>query len=129
MNVLKCKKGEGYIDTVIIVLVAMVVIALALKVFPVFIAKNQLNTYVDELARTAELEGYIGSVTQNKAHELTGNLGINPTIQWSKSGPIQLNESFTLTGELKVDIGFFEFGSFPITLRSKATGRSEVYYK
>jgi len=28
-----------------------------------------------------------------------------------------------------VDIGFFEFGSFPITLTSKATGRSEVYHK
>jgi hypothetical protein len=129
MNILKCKKGEGYIDTVIIVLVAMVVIALALKVFPVFIAKNQLNTYVNELARTAEIEGYIGSVTQNKAHELTENLGINPTIQWSKSGRIQLNESFSVTGELKVDIGFFEFGAFPITLRAKVTGRSEVYYK
>lgn len=129
MKVLKCKKGEGYIDTVIIVLVAMLVIALALKVFPVFIAKNQLNTYVDELARTAEIEGYIGSVTQNKAYELAENIGISPTIHWSKSGPIQLNESFSVVGELKVDIGFFEFGSFPITLRSKAKGRSEVYYK
>ena len=26
-------------------------------------------------------------------------------------------------------IGFFNFGSFPITLTSKATGKSEVYWK
>jgi len=128
-RVLKCNKGEGYIDTVVIVLVTMLIIALAMKVYPVFIVKNDLNAFVNELARVAEIEGRIGSVTTAKANELKETMGIDPTISWSRSGRIQLNEEFTVTLIQVVDIGFFEFGSFPITLTAKATGRSEVYYK
>ena len=129
IKILKCKKGEGYIDTAVIVVVAMLIIALAVKVYPVFIVKNELNTFVGELARVAEIEGRIGTATQIRANELEASMGISPTIKWSKSGKIQLNEEFSVFVIYEVDIGFFEFGSFPITLRSKATGRSEVYYK
>jgi hypothetical protein len=38
------KRGEGYIDVAVLVLCAMLVIALAVKVFPVYIAKSQLDT-------------------------------------------------------------------------------------
>ena len=51
-------------------------------------------------------------------------------IRWSKTGRIQLNEEVTVTLTLDMDIGLFGgFGSFPITLRSEATGKSEVYWK
>lgn len=129
LKVLKDKRGEGYIDAVVIVLVALLVIALAMKVLPVFIAKNELNTFANELARVAEIEGRIGSVTTAKANELKATMDLDPTINWSTSGRVQLNEEFSVTVSLEVDIGFFEFGSFPITLTAKATGRSEVYYK
>ncbi len=121
--------NKGNVDTVVIILVAVLMIALALKIYPVFIVKNELNTFVGELARIAELEGRIGNATEIKANELKASMGINPTIKWSKSGKIQLNEEFSVILIYEVDIGFFEFGSFPITLRSIATGRSEVYYK
>lgn len=129
IRILKCKKGEGYLDSVVLVLVAMLVIALTVKVFPVFIAKNELNTFANELARVAEIEGEIGSETTAKANELKATMEIEPTIIWSTSGRIQLNTEFSVTAARVVDIGFFEFGSFPITLTSKASGRSEVYYK
>jgi len=128
-RILKCNKGEGYIDTVVIVLVVMLIIAMAMKVYPVFLTKNELNTFASELARVAEIEGRIGSATTAKANELKTTMGIDPTVTWSRTGRIQLNEEFTVTVTQVVDIGFFEFGSFPITLTSKATGRSEVYYK
>ena len=42
----------------------------------------------------------------------------------------RLNEEVTVTLTLDMDIGLFGgFGSFPITLRSEATGKSEVYWK
>jgi hypothetical protein len=129
LKILKDKRGEGYIDAVVILLVALLVIALGMKVFPVFVAKNELNTFANELARVAEIEGSIGSVTNNKANELEALMKINPTITWSTSGRVQLNDEFTVTVMRVVDIGFFEFGSFPITLTAKASGRSEVYWK
>lgn len=43
---------------------------------------------------------------------------------------IQLNEEVTVTLTLPKEIGLFgRFGSFPVTLQSQATGKSEVYWK
>lgn len=128
-KILLSNSGEGYVDSAVIVIVSMLVIALAVKVYPVFIIKNELNTFADEIARVAEIEGRIGVETTNKQNELKASMGINPTIEWSKYGNIQLNTEFSVIVTEVVDIGFFEFGSFPITLKAKATGRSEVYYK
>jgi hypothetical protein len=127
--ILKSQKGEGYIDVVVVVLVVMMVIALGVKVYPVFLVKSDLNTFANELARVAEIEGRVGAETNSKKNELRSNLGIDPEIEWSTTGNIDLNEEFSVILTLPVDIGFFEFGSFPITLTSKATGRSEVYHK
>jgi len=129
IEILKSKRGEGYIDVVVVVLIAMMVIAMAVKVYPVFVVKSDLNTFANELARVAEIEGRIGSETSAKKNELRASLGIDPAVNWSTSGSIDLNDEFSLVLTLPVDIGFFEFGSFPITLTAKATGRSEVYHK
>ena len=44
-KILRSKRGEGYLDVCILVLCAMLVIALAVRVFPVFVAKQQLDTF------------------------------------------------------------------------------------
>ncbi|MSS10379.1 DUF4320 family protein [Clostridium sp. WB02_MRS01] len=129
-KILKCKRGEGYIDVCVLVLCAMLVIALAVQVLPVFIAKNQLDTYATELCREAEISGRVGSETNRRAAVLTEQTGLSPRISWSKTGNIQLNQEVTVTLTLERNIGLFGgFGSFPITLRSEASGRSEVYHK
>ncbi len=129
LNILKDKRGEGYIDVVIIVFVVVLMLALATNVLPVFIMKAKLDTFADEAVRCAEIEGYIGSATRNRINELKVNTGLEPDVNWSTTGKIQLNSEFSLVLTLETDIGFFSFGSFPITLTSKATGRSEVYWK
>lgn len=126
---LKNKQGSGYIDVVVIVLSAILVIALATSVFPVYIAKSQLDSFTQELCREAEICGRIGSETTNREITLSQRLGIAPNVKWSKNGKIQLNEEFTVTATMEYDIGFGSFASFPVTLTSKAIGKSEVYYK
>jgi hypothetical protein len=129
-KILKSKRGEGYIDVCVLILCAMLVIALAVQVLPVFIAKNQLDTYATELCREAEISGRVGSETSRRAAVLTEQTGLSPQISWSKTGNIQLNEDITVTLTLDKNIGLFGgFGSFPITLRSEASGKSEVYHK
>ncbi|ADL05645.1 DUF4320 family protein [Lacrimispora saccharolytica] len=129
-KILKSKHGEGYIDVCVLVLCAMLVIALAVQVLPVFIAKNQLDTYATELCREAEISGRVGSETSRRAAVLTEQTGLSPRISWSKTGNIQLNQEVTVTLTLDKNIGLFGgFGSFPITLRSEASGKSEVYHK
>ncbi|MEG1577791.1 MAG: DUF4320 family protein [Oscillospiraceae bacterium] len=123
------KPGEGYIDVVVLILCAMLVIAFAVKVLPVYIAKHNLDTYATELMREAEIAGQVGSTTTTRAAILSERLGISPEVTWSRTGQIQLNEEVTVTCRLTMDIGFGGLGSFPVELVAQASGKSEVYWK
>lgn len=127
---LKNNRGEGYIDVVVLILCAMLVIALAVKVFPAYIAKQRVDTFATELVREAEIAGQVGSETTKRQQLLVEQTGINPEVSWSKTGKIQLNEEISVVVTYRMDIGLFgEFGSFPVTLRGEAMGKSEVYHK
>lgn len=129
-SILKSRRAEGYIDICILVLCAMLVIALAVRVFPVYIQKQQVDTFAVELIREAEIAGRVGSETSRREQALREKTGLQPTVSWSKTGKIQLNEEVTVTVTYQTNIGLFSgFGSFPITLRSDAAGKSEVYWK
>lgn len=129
-HLLKNNRGEGYIDVVVLILCAMLVIALAVNVFPAYIIKQQVDTFAVELMREAEIAGRVGTETTQRELILREKTGITPTIVWSKSGQIQLNEEITVTVTYPINIGLFGgFGSFPITLRADAAGKGEVYWK
>ena len=106
------------------------VIALAVKVFPVYITKIQLDNYAHELVREAEISGRIGSETSQRERTLNEKTGLSPNVSWSESGKLQLNKEVTVTVTLERNIGLFGgFGSFPVRLQARATGKSEVYHK
>jgi len=127
---LKDKHGEGYVDVVVLVLCAVMVLALSLRVLPVFVKKQQLDTFATELVREAEVSGRVGSETSRRAAILEEKTGLSPTITWSDSGRIQLNDEVTVTLTYRTNIGLFgDFASFPITLKAQASGKSEVYWK
>ena len=124
------RRGEGYVDVIVLVLCAMLVLALVMRVLPVFIQKQQLDTFATELVREAEVSGRVGSETSRRAAILSEQTGLQPDIEWSKSGRIQLNDEITVTLTLETNIGLFgDFVSFPITLQARAVGKSEVYWK
>ena len=129
-KILQSRRGEGYIDVCVLVLCAMLVIALAVQVLPAFIAKQQLDTFATELIREAEIAGRIGSETDRREQVLREQTGLDPDVEWSDTGRIQLNEEISVTLTYEIDLGLFAgFGSFPITLRADAAGKSEVYWK
>ena len=127
---LKERQGEGYIDVVVLVLCAVFVLALAMRVLPVFIQKQQLDYYASELVREAEVTGRVGEETSRRAAVLKEKTGLTPDITWSTQGQIQLNSDVTVTLTMETNIGLFgDIGSFPVTLRAQAAGKSEVYWK
>lgn len=129
-RIIKSNRGEGYIDVVVLVLCAMLVIAIAVKAFPAYIIKQQVDTFATELVREAEISGKVGTETTRRELLLREKIGITPTVQWSKTGQIQLNEEITVTVTYNLNIGLFGgFASFPITLRADAVGKGEVYWK
>jgi hypothetical protein len=128
-KLLRSKRGEGYIDVCIIVLVVIMILALFNAAAPVMTVKMQLDNFADELVREAEISGRIGAETTARARVLSEKTGLSPKIEWSRNGKIPLNQEFTVTLTVTLDIGFGGFGSFPVTLTSKASGKSEVYWK
>ena len=65
-KILSEKKGEGYIDIAVGILCLMLVVALAVSLFPVFMTKQQLNRFADEIVRQAEI---VGSTNVNRRIE------------------------------------------------------------
>ena len=122
---LKDKRGEGFVDVCVLVLAIAMVLALV-----VFVAKQNLDVFADELVRTAEINGQVGSATNAKAADLREQTGLDPNISWSDTGKIQLGNEVEVTLTTTVNIGLFgEFASFPVTLTAKASGTSDVYLK
>ena len=130
-NVLREKRGEGYIDIAVGILCLMLVIAMAVSLFPVFMVKQQLNRFADEIVRQAEI---VGSTSVNRRiEELREETGLDPEISWDcdyfEGSKVQLNGDIAVTLTCRINLGFFQFGSFPVEIRARASGKSEVYYK
>lgn len=130
-RILNSKRGEGYIDVAIGVLCLMLVVAFAVSFLPVFTAKQQLDIFATEIVREAEIRG--STSVSSRISDLKEQTGRNPLIRWDcdyyNGTKVQLNEDIKVTLTDTVDIGFFIFGSWPIEIQAKATGKSEVYYK
>lgn len=130
-KILKDKRGNGYVDIVVLVLITMMIIALGIKVFPAFMAKDRLNIFANEVLREAQIQGMIEIDYSN----IVENIDINiDSVTWEANTlgdrKVQLDEVITVTCTTNVEIGLFgDFGSFSIPLKSKATGKSEVYWK
>lgn len=56
-RILKERRGEGYIDVAVGTVCIMLVIAFAVNLFPVFVVKQRLDTFANELVRQAEITG------------------------------------------------------------------------
>jgi len=130
-KILKSQSGEGYIDVAIGLFCLLMVLSFSLSFLPVFTVKQQLILFANEIVRDAEIRG--STVVDHRISELQEQTGLNPDIQWEcdyyGGRKVQLNGSISVVLTDSVDIGFFIFGSFPIELQAKATGKSEVYYK
>lgn len=134
MKILKDNKGSGYIDCIFVVLITVLMVAFTMKVYPVFITKNNLDKFASEIVREAETTGQIGNSVQDRITKLKKNLGNVDSIDWKVNyvygtNKIQLGDPIEVTVKKKVNIGFFDFGSFPIDLQGKDSGFSEVYWK
>ena len=65
-RLLKDKRGEGFVDVCVLVLAIAMVLALVVRIAPVFVAKQNLDVFADELVRTAEINGQVGSLPAQK---------------------------------------------------------------
>ena len=89
------RRGEGYVDVIVLVLCAVMVLALAMRVLPIFIQKQQLDTFATELVREAEVSGRVGTETSRRAAVLS-----------EKTGSLYGSLSFTLFAAFRLFSSF-----------------------
>ena len=74
------KRAEGYIDTVVLVMAAMMVIVLALNVFSFLTLKQDMDYFAKEIIDTATIYGRTGPEVEERYQELCAELG--QEIKW-----------------------------------------------
>jgi hypothetical protein len=123
------RRGEGFVDHSSFLILVFFVIAIFLAAAPPFLQKQQQDTFANELCRTAQVSGQIGQETNTRAQELRTQTGLNPAISWSTNSKVQLGSEISLTLQTTYYFKINGFVSIPMQIYSKASGKSEVYWK
>ncbi len=133
MKTLQNNKGSVLIEYLVGFFIAMMCIAFALAVLPVFTTKAKLDNAADKILRTAERNG-----TTNVAmviDEVKADKGLDFTVSWSGTENIsgtqkvQLGDTIKLTLTTSHNINFFTFAAPPVQITVRAVGTSEKYHK
>ncbi len=137
IKLLKSKKGEGYIDLIISLGVIFTVIYTFILIFPIFIAKQNIDYMAKSLVKTIEITGELDEKYYDSLEYLKKETGLNPEITLKgnfKEGKLQLRDKFTLEIKDSVDIVVISgiFGKdikISVPVSKRLSGLSEVYFK
>ncbi len=129
------RKGEGYVDVAVAVLVISFLLILLVSVFGVIHQKQTLNQMAQQLAETAAINGCVGDEVQERYEQLCEQMGITPTMTFESTyfdentGKVQLGNVISCT--LTMDTSLIGFGGelFPINMTVTASGVSQVYWR
>ena len=135
-ELLSNKRAEGYIDTVVLVVAAMMVIVLALNVFSFLTLKQDMEYFAKELIDTATIYGRTGTEVTQRYQELCTELGILPTMDFSgtqyhnnAASTVQLGDTIRLTLDLQTNVKGLGVFQIPVTLTVTHSGLSQRYWK
>lgn len=134
MKKLKENKGEFSVKGAVILLLASIVLVLSISVIGVVNSKSKLDSISNQLARYVSIRGAVNSSVLLEQQRLIANSGLDCTVTInanyiSGTKQIQFGDSFTVTVEYPAKFGVGGIMSIPVTVRSRAEGRGEVYWK
>lgn len=137
LSILKSRRGDGYIDVVVAVLVCMMLIVLLLNVISFYKIKQDLDFYAKEMIAVACAEGTtMNAEVDNRSEELIRQLGIDPDYKWKAEylNPtnrfhVQLDNPIAITLIYRTYIQGAGIIKIPVTLHVTHSGLSEKYWK
>lgn len=129
------RRGEGYVDTVVTVLVCTMLIVLALNIFSFFTVKQDMNYFAQEMIDVATASGRTTGDTDERYAELLDETGVNPSCTWTadyfntNDKTVQLGDSIRITVSYNTYIKGFGILKIPVTLTATYSGLSQKYWK
>lgn len=134
INKMKERKGSAYIESALVIMVFMWIIAIIAAILPVFAHINRVNTYANHVARIISVEGGLTDSAESRISEYRSKMGLdNVVLDYSGSDffdgfKVQLNDEIVV--ETSTDYTFKIIGiPVHIPINTRAISRSEVYYK
>jgi hypothetical protein len=135
-RIYKSKRGEGYIDVAVMVLVSVMTLVIAINVFALIIQKQNLDYFAKELLNTAATYGRISTEVNSRYNELKAQTGLSPEVTWTATYYDSTDKKVQLADTIKVKLTFTtsfqgtgEFLPIPITLTAGGSTLSERYWK
>ena len=134
-KLLRSRKGEGYIDTCVGVIVFVMILVVAINVFSFITLKTELDEICDELIETATYTGEFGGAFWDRDSDLLDKYyyyGIETSAERyfnSSYQRVQLGD--TMSVEINVRTYLKGLGVFkiPVTVTVSKSGISEKYWK
>lgn len=131
----KSKRGEGYVDVAVAVLVISFLLILLVSVFGLMHQKQTLNQMVEQLAETAAINGCVDDEVMERYEQLCEQTGLTPTVTFEAiyfdedTGKVQLGEIISCTLTMETSLIGFGGELFPIDMTVTASGVSQVYWR
>lgn len=122
------KKGFSVFEFIIFVSIFFMLISIFINTLPVWINKEKVENITRNIIREIQLTGNTNVnslVSSLETRYKINNLVVNVTPKRKLS----LGEKFEVEVFYNTQLKFFELGTFPIQIRAKDQGISEVYIK
>jgi len=135
-NLFKSKRGEGYIDTVVSVMIIMMLIVLSINVFSFLTAKQDMDYFAREMVEAAAVNGNTYSTNNYiRYYELCDEVGFYPGYYWTADyisgyyGRVQYGDTIRITVQYTRYLEGFGIFRIPITMTATYSALSQVYWK
>lgn len=129
-------RADGYIDVVVCVMAAMMVIVIALNAFSFLTLKQDMDYFAREILDTAAVNGRTSPEVTERYEELAEELGIRPHMSFtgteyynSSAKTVQLGDTIKLKLMYPTYVKGLGVFKIPVTLRSTHSGLSQKYWK
>lgn len=134
-RIFRSKKGEGYIDVVIGILVLMAVLVVTLNIFEFMTLKEDLDEISGQLIETATFNGCFDAAFDERAEDLQNQFfqfDVETDAQEyfnTSYKRVQLGDKMEVTVSVETYVRGLGVFKIPITVTSHRSGISEKYWK
>ena len=135
-QIIKSKRGEGYIEVVIGVFCSVFLLVFIINAFTFIVLKQNMDYYTKELLKQATIDGQISTNVTMRQNQLTAETGITPTsVAWNTTyfnasqKTVQFGEKIELTITYRTTFKGFGIFEIPVTLTAKHSALSQRYHK
>ena len=134
-KLMRSRRGEGYIDTCVSVVVFVMILVVAINVFSFITLKQEMDQIANELIETATASGCFNEDFWERDSELLGEYyyyGIYPSAEKyynSTYRRVQLGDTMTVKIDVQTYIKGLGVFKIPVIVSVTKSGISEKYWK